>query len=157
MEASKMHVMLDIKDEYKRKGMDNAGVAEATHKEKSVVDRQFAEKNGSQTLLTAYGYAEAAGGRVVFLLDEEWERLQQLAQDLADARELLRDRDQRLGTLSETLKTMTMQNDAQAKIIARLEQRIDEKESSIKRKEEALTLKDKRIEALTDRLLDGGK
>lgn len=157
MDASKMHVMLDIKDEYKRKGMDNAGVAEATHKEKSVVDRQFAEKNGSQTLLTAYGYAEAAGGRIVFMLDEEWERLQQLAQDLADTRELLRDRDQRLGNLSESLKTMTMQNDAQAKIIARLEQRIEEKENSIKRKEEALTLKDKRIEALTDRLLDGAK
>lgn len=157
MEASKMHVMLDIKDEFKRKGMDNAGVAAATHKDKSVVDRQFAEKNGSQTLLTGYGYAEAAGGRIIFMLDEEWDRLQRLAQELSAAMDALRDREQRLGNLSETVNTLTLQNDAKDKLIERLEQRLDEKENSIKRKEEALVLKDKRISDLTDRLLDGGK
>ena len=96
MEAAKMHVMLDIKDEFKRNGMDNAAIADANHKDKSTVDKQFAEKNGTQTLLTAYGYAESLGGRVVFMLDEEWDRLHGLEQAIHDLKDELRDRDQRL-------------------------------------------------------------
>ena len=138
MEATKMHVMLDIKDEFKRVGMDNADVADATHKDKSTVDKQFAEKNGTQSLITAYGYAEAAGGRVVFMLDKEWERYKSIEQELIDISDTLRDREQRLANLSETVKSLSSQVEAQRKMIERLEGMIDKKEEAIARKDAAI-------------------
>lgn len=138
MESAKMHVMLDIKDEFKRIGMDNADVADATHKDKSTVDKQFAEKNGTQSLITAYGYAEAAGGRVVFMLDKEWERYKSIEQELIDISDTLRDREQRLANLSETAKSLSSQVEAQRKMIERLEGMIDKKEEAIARKDAAI-------------------
>lgn len=138
MESAKMHVMLDIKDEFKRIGMDNADVADATHKDKSTVDKQFAEKNGTQSLITAYGYAEAAGGRVVFMLDKDWERYKSIEQELIDISDTLRDREQRLANLSETAKSLSSQVEAQRKMIERLEGMIDKKEEAIARKDAAI-------------------
>lgn len=135
MDASKMHVIMDIKDEFQKQGKDNGAIAEIMHKDKSVVDKQFAEKNGTQTLLTAYGYAEAAGGRIIFMLDEEWERLQAIEKEYIELQEAIRDRDRRLSNMSETAKSMAIQIAANEKTIARLEAKIDEKEKAIDRKD----------------------
>lgn len=142
MDATKMHVMLDIKDEFKSRGQDTKAIAELIHKDKTVVDKQFSEKNGTQSLLTAYGYAEAAGGRVVFMLDEEWERIKQIEKEYAELKDAMKERDQRLGNMAETAKSMAAQIEAQTKIIERLEKQIDDKDESIRRKEAAIARKD---------------
>lgn len=142
MDATMMHVMLDIKDEFKSRGQDTKAIAELIHKDKTVVDRQFSEKNGTQSLLTAYGYAEAAGGRVVFILDDEWERLKAMEAEYPTLKETIRDLDQRLGNMAETAKSMAAQIEAQTKIIERLEKQIDDKDESIRRKEVAISRKD---------------
>lgn len=138
MEAAKMHVMLDIKDEFKRNGMDNAAIADANHKDKSTVDKQFAEKNGTQTLLTAYGYAESLGGRVVFMLDEEWDRLHGLEKEIHDLKDELRDRDQRLSIANESISKMSHEIESQHNMILKLEMNIDKKEAIIDRKDAAI-------------------
>lgn len=137
-----MHVMLDIKDEFKSRGQDTKAIAELIHKDKTVVDKQFSEKNGTQSLLTAYGYAEAAGGRVVFILDEEWERMKEMEAEYPGLKESIRDRDSRLANMAEAANSMAKQIEAQTKIIERLERQIDDKDESIRRKDAAISRKD---------------
>lgn len=148
MEASKMHVMLDIKDRFKAIGSDTNDIAELVHKDSTVVAKQFSEKNGSQTLLTAYGYAEAAGGRVCFMTDEEWDRLHSLEQEIHDLKDELSDRDRRLSTANESISTMTREIESQNRIIVRLEKNIEDKEDSIRRKEQVISGKDAMISEL---------
>lgn len=138
MDAQKMHVMLDIKDEFKRRGNGTSDIAELLHKDSSVVAKQFAEKNGSQTLLTAYGYAEAAGGRIVFMLDEEWDRLHGLEREIHDLQDALRDREQRLTAASDAISKMSNEIENQHNMIVRLEAKIDKKEETIDRKDAAI-------------------
>lgn len=145
MQAIKMHVMLDIKDYFKSLGMGHAEIADIMHKDKTVVDKQLSAQNGTQTLLTSYGYAEAAGGRVIFVRDEDWERLKQMEHEHAELLEQLRDRDQRLGNMSETLKSMSAQIDSQSRTIQRLENRLDDREDSIKKKDATIERKDSMI------------
>lgn len=135
MDAQKMHVMLDIKDAFKAQGKGTAEIADLLHKDNSVVSKQFAEKNGSQTLLTAYGYAEAAGGRIVFLLDEEWDRLHGLEKEIHDLQDALKERDQRLSVANESIGTMTKEIENQHKMILKLELNIEKKEATIDRKD----------------------
>lgn len=142
MDASKMHVMLDIKDAFKSQGLGTEDIAELVHKDSTVVSKQFSEKNGTQTLQTAYGYAEAARGRIVFVLDDEYERWKNEESELEALKADLRDRDTRLGNMSETVKSMAAQIESQTKIIQRLEKQIDDKEDSIRRKEAVISRKD---------------
>lgn len=148
MESAKMHVMLDIKDEFKRIGMDNADVADATHKDKSTVDKQFAEKNGTQTLLTAYGYAEAAGGRVVFLLDSEWEKMMRAEKELSAINAVIADKDNRLSYLAETNNALASQIEAQRKMIERLESNIEKRDAKLEEKDAIISRKDAAIASM---------
>lgn len=142
MNATKMHVMLEIKDLFKLKGMSNEDIADILHKDATVVAKQFAEKNGSQTLATAYGYAEAAGGRIVFVSDELWEQWNKSEKEIIDLTASLQSKEQRLGNLSETVKSMAAQIESQTKIIQRLEKQLDDKDDSIRRKEAVISRKD---------------
>lgn len=142
MDANKMHVMADIKTQYKSKGLDTGDISELVHKDKSTVDKQFAEKNGTQTLLTAYGYAAAAGGRVIFVLDEEWENLKAIEKEIPELREQLRDKEKQLANATEAARAAAQQIEAQTKIIQRLEKQLDDKDESIRRKEAVISRKD---------------
>lgn len=142
MDASKMHVMMDIKDELKRQNLDNEDVAEKMAKEKSVVDKQLGAKNGTQTLLTAYGYAETAGGRIVFMLDSEWEEWQRMKKEYPEIQRKLKEKEISKGKMDSSVEVLTKQIDAQSRIIERLEKQIDDKDESIRRKEAAIARKD---------------
>lgn len=142
MDASKMHVMMDIKDELKRQNMDNEDIAEKMSKEKSVVDKQLGAQNGTQTLLTAYGYAAAAGGRIVFMLDKDWERWKKMEKELPELREQLKDKEKQLDAMKHEAEAASMKADTMNKTIQRLEKQVDDKEDSIRRKEAAISRKD---------------
>lgn len=142
MDAMKMHVMMEIKDFFKTQGKDNTDIAELVHKDVTVVAKQFAEKNGSQTLATAYGYAEAAGGRIIFVSDEDYDLWQKMKQEAPVMQSTLNDREQRLRNMSETVKSMAAQIESQTKIIQRLEKQLDDKDESIRRKETVIARKD---------------
>lgn len=142
MDASKMHVMLDIKDAFKAQGKDVSDIADIVHKDSTVVLKQFSEKNGSQTLATVYGYAEAAAGRIVFMTDADYDRLHAMENEIRTLKDDLRDRDQRLTSANESIAAMTRQIESQNTIIVRLEQNIDVKEESIRRKEIVIERKD---------------
>lgn len=142
MNADKMHVMLDIKDEFRAQGKDHNAIADVMHKEKSVVDKQLSAQNGTQTLLTAYGYAEAAGGRIMFMRDEEWERMKSIEQECIELRESIKEHDRIIAGKADTEKVLTAQIQAQTAIIQRLEKQIDDKEDSIRRKEAVIARKD---------------
>ena len=142
MNADKMHVMMDIKDELKRQNMDNADIAEKMLKDKSVVDKQLGAKNGTQTLLTAYGYAETAGGRVVFMLDAEYDEWQRMKKEYPEMQRKLKEKETSKNKLDSSVDVLTQQIEAQSRIIERLEKQIDEKDESIRRKEAAISRKD---------------
>ena len=148
MDATQMHVMLDIKDTFKAQGKGTTEIADLLHKDNSVVAKQFAEKNGSQTLLTAYGYAEAAGGRIVFMLDDEWNRLHGMEQEIHDLKDELRDRDNRLTVANESISAMTREIEKQHDLIQKLETRIKKKEEKIEEKERIIERKDSALHQL---------
>lgn len=137
-----MHVMLDIKDYFKSQGKDHNDIADLMHKDKTVVDKQLSAQNGTQTLLTSYGYAEAAGGRVVFVMDEDWERWKAMEKELPELREALRDKDKQIDALKSAATAASAQFGEMSRIIERLEKQIDDKDESIRRKEVAISRKD---------------
>ena len=68
-----MHVIGDLVAFANARKYSKQKIADAMHKDVTVVKKQLTETRGNLTLNTAYEYAEALGGVVCFMSDEEYE------------------------------------------------------------------------------------
>lgn len=116
-----MHVMMDICAQLERLGLTRAQLAEMMHVEPNTVAKQLVKQNGELTLRTAYGYAEALRGIILFLPDEEYDALRRAKEILAENESLRQQilsmkvehdqKEDRLNRISATLDRVQRQND----------------------------------------------
>lgn len=139
MDATKMTVMASM-DAYRRDLHESyERVAEEIFKSPATVRKQFTQERGSCTLNTAYGYAEHFGGRVVFVLDKDWEEFEKV--------DIYRDR---IKELEEELTRAHAEHDAQAKQIEGLIETNAELVRANQEKNESIVRKDRTIEQLSE-------
>lgn len=121
MKESQMHVMMDICTQLERLGMTRSDLAEIMHVEPNTVNKQLTKQNGELTLATAYRYAAALHGAIVFLTDDEYDTLKRTHEILAENESLRQQilsmkaehdqKEDRLNRISATLSKVQAQND----------------------------------------------
>ena len=135
-----MHVIGDLVAYANARKYSKQKIADAMHKDVTVVKKQLTETRGNLTLNTAYEYAEALGGVVCFMSDEEYAAYSQLDE--------LRFKIKELEKHEKLLQKYTELNEKfmrQQEMIARLLSKIDIKDEAIMRK-------DRRIDELAKKL-----
>ena len=141
MKESQMHVMMDICTQLERLGMTRSELAETMCIEPNTVNKQLVKQNGELTLATAYRYAAALKGAILFLPDEDVDLLRRskdlqaeadaLRQELASLRRECEDKETRLNRLSATIEKVQTQND-------RFALKLEEKDAEIYRQSETV-------------------
>lgn len=87
MKAEEMRVMGTINDYCVEHNISKQMIADKLHKDVSLVKKQMSG-GGAATLMVAYDYASAAGGTVVFMTDEQYEKMLNVDKYIARITEL---------------------------------------------------------------------
>lgn len=135
-----MHVIGDLVAYANARKYSKQKIADAMHKDVTVVKKQLTETRGNLTLNTAYEYAEALGGVVCFMSDEEYAAYSQLDE--------LRFKIKELEKHEKLLQKYTELNEK----FMRQQEMIDRLLAKIDIKDEALMRKDRRIDELAKKL-----
>ena len=135
-----MHVTGDLVAFANARKYSKQKIADAMHKDVTVVKKQLTETRGNLTLNTAYEYAEALGGVVCFMSDEEYAAYSQLDE--------LRIKIKELEKHEKLLQKYTELNEK----FMRQQEMIDRLLAKIDIKDEALMRKDRRIDELAKKL-----
>ena len=140
MRKEDMHVIGDLVAFANARKYSKQKIADAMHKDVTVVKKQLTETRGNLTLNTAYEYAEALGGVVCFMSDEEYAAYSQLDE--------LRIKIKELEKHEKLLQKYTELNEK----FMRQQEMIDRLLAKIDIKDEALMRKDRRIDELAKKL-----
>lgn len=140
MRKEEMHVIGDLVAYANARKYSKQKIADAMHKDVTVVKKQLTETRGNLTLNTAYEYAEALGGVVCFMSDEEYAAYSQLDE--------LRFKIKELEKHEKLLQKYTELNEK----FMRQQEMIDRLLAKIDIKDEALMRKDRRIDELAKKL-----
>lgn len=128
MKSTEMHVVIDMNAHRQAIGMTKQQLADKMHKDVSVVGKQISENKRSNLMLfNAYEFAEALGGGVKFLTDEQiadLEKIEDLKAAVADA-DKLREENERLKT--ENTQAIERINRLKAKLSAK-DEAVDRKD-----------------------------
>lgn len=135
-----MHVIGDLVAFANARKYSKQKIADAMHKDVTVVKKQLTETRGNLTLNTAYEYAEALGGVVCFMSDEEYAAYLQLDE--------LRIKIKELEKHEKLLQKYTELNEK----FMRQQEMIDRLLTKIDIKDEAIMRKDRRIDELAKKL-----
>lgn len=135
-----MHVIGDLVSFANARKYSKQKIADAMHKDVTVVKKQLTETRGNLTLNTAYEYAEALGGVVCFMSDEEYAAYLQLDE--------LRIKIKELEKHEKLLQKYTELNEK----FMRQQEMIDRLLAKIDTKDEAIMRKDRRIDELAKKL-----
>ena len=135
-----MHVIGDLVAFANARKYSKQKIADAMHKDVTVVKKQLTETRGNLTLNTAYEYAEALGGVVCFMSDEEYAAYSQLDE--------LRIKIKELEKHEKLLQKYTELNEK----FMRQQEMIDRLLAKIDIKDEAIMRKDRRIDELAKKL-----
>lgn len=135
-----MHVIGDLVAYANARKYSKQKIADAMHKDVTVVKKQLTETRGNLTLNTAYEYAEALGGVVCFMSDEEYAAYLQLDE--------LRIKIKELEKHEKLLQKYTELNEK----FMRQQEMIDRLLTKIDIKDEAIMRKDRRIDELAKKL-----
>lgn len=135
-----MHVIGDLVAYANARKYSKQKIADAMHKDVTVVKKQLTETRGNLTLNTAYEYAEALGGVVCFMSDEEYAAYLQLDDLKIKIKEL-----ERYEKLERKYTELSEKFLRQQDMIDRLLAKIDIKDEAIMRK-------DRRIDELAKKL-----
>ena len=135
-----MHVIGDLVAYANARKYSKQKIADAMHKDVTVVKKQLTETRGNLTLNTAYEYAEALGGVVCFMSDEEYAAYSQLDE--------LRIKIKELEKHEKLLQKYTELNEK----FMRQQEMIDRLLTKIDTKDEAIMRKDRRIDELAKKL-----
>lgn len=135
-----MHVIGDLVAYANARKYSKQKIADAMHKDVTVVKKQLTETRGNLTLNTAYEYAEALGGVVCFMSDEEYAAYSQLDE--------LRFKIKELEKHEKLLQKYTELNEK----FMRQQEMIDRLLTKIDIKDEAIMRKDRRIDELAKKL-----
>lgn len=135
MKASEMKVV-DSMDKFRTKSnISIRKLAEALGVDDSSLSKQLKEIRGGIQLNTAYRIAEMLGGRIVFIPDAEWDRLQKASTEPAT--------DQ---CDKHTAELQAQMIQAQKEIIERLQARVDRLDQRLDLRDTMLREKDQIIE-----------
>lgn len=140
MRKEDMHVIGDLVAFANARKYSKQKIADAMHKDVTVVKKQLTETRGNLTLNTAYEYAEALGGVVCFMSDEEYAAYSQLDE--------LRIKIKELEKHEKLLQKYTELNEK----FMRQQEMIDRLLAKIDTKDEAIMRKDRRIDELAKKL-----
>lgn len=140
MKKEEMHVIGDLVAYANARKYSKQKIADAMHKDVTVVKKQLTETRGNLTLNTAYEYAEALGGVVCFMSDEEYAAYLQLDDLKIRIKEL-----ERYEKLERKYTELSEKFLRQQDMIDRLLAKIDIKDEAIMRK-------DRRIDELAKKL-----
>lgn len=140
MRKEDMHVIGDLVAFANAQKYSKQKIADAMHKDVTVVKKQLTETRGNLTLNTAYEYAEALGGVVCFMSDEEYAAYSQLDE--------LRIKIKELEKHEKLLQKYTELNEK----FMRQQEMIDRLLAKIDTKDEAIMRKDRRIDELAKKL-----
>lgn len=140
MRKEEMHVIGDLVAYANARKYSKQKIADAMHKDVTVVKKQLTETRGNLTLNTAYEYAEALGGVVCFMSDEEYAAYSQLDE--------LRFKIKELEKHEKLLQKYTELNEK----FMRQQEMIDRLLAKIDTKDEAIMRKDRRIDELAKKL-----
>lgn len=140
MRKEEMHVIGDLVAYANARKYSKQKIADAMHKDVTVVKKQLTETRGNLTLNTAYEYAEALGGVVCFMSDEEYVAYSQLDE--------LRFKIKELEKHEKLLQKYTELNEK----FMRQQEMIDRLLAKIDIKDEAIMRKDRRIDELAKKL-----
>ena len=135
-----MHVIGDLVAYANARKYSKQKIADAMHKDVTVVKKQLTETRGNLTLNTAYEYAEALGGVVCFMSDEDYAAYSQLDE--------LRIKIKELEKHEKLLQKYTELNEK----FMRQQEMIDRLLTKIDIKDEAIMRKDHRIDELAKKL-----
>ena len=135
-----MHVIGDLVAYANARKYSKQKIADAMHTDVTVVKKQLTETRGNLTLNTAYEYAEALGGVVCFMSDEEYAAYSQLDE--------LRFKIKELEKHEKLLQKYTELNEK----FMRQQEMIDRLLAKIDIKDEAIMRKDRRIDELAKKL-----
>lgn len=135
-----MHVIGDLVAYANARKYSKQKIADAMHKDVTVVKKQLTETRGNLTLNTAYEYAEALGGVVCFMSDEDYAAYSQLDE--------LRFKIKELEKHEKLLQKYTELNEK----FMRQQEMIDRLLTKIDIKDEAIMRKDHRIDELAKKL-----
>lgn len=128
MKSTEMHVVIDMNAHREAIQMSKQALADKVHKDVSVVGKQITEtKRTNMLLFNAYEFAEALGGGVKFLTDEQiadLERIKDLKAAAADA-DKLREENERLK--AENAQAIERINRLKAKLSAK-DEAVDRKD-----------------------------
>lgn len=128
MKSSEMHVVIDMNAHREAIQMSKQALADKVHKDVSVVGKQITEtKRTNMLLFNAYEFAEALGGGVKFLTDEQiadLEHIGELKAAAADA-DKLREENERLK--AENAQAIERINRLKAKLSAK-DEAVDRKD-----------------------------
>ena len=148
MKATEMHVIRDLNTRRAALGTSVRELADALCKDETTVRRQINTKDStSVTLYIAYEYAQALGGAVMFLTDEQVETLK----TATDTARLFADQEKRIAELTAENERLSASVAKQKGIVAAQEAKIERLESSIERKDAAIERKDAKIGELLAR------
>lgn len=154
MDATKMHVMTDIRSEFNIQGKLNDAIAELVCKDVTVVAKQFSEKSRNITLQTAYEYAAAAGGRIAFVRDDDWDFWHQdTSSTYGQVQEALSTANERVEYFKNLLQSEKKRAEWLEKLVMKLEMNLDKKEGAIDRKDAVIAKKD---DVITELLVKNG-
>lgn len=140
MRKEEMHVIGDLVAYANARKYSKQKIADAMHKDVTVVKKQLTETRGNLTLNTAYEYAEALGGVVCFMSDEEYAAYLQLDDLKIKIKELEKH--------EKLLQKYTELNEK----FMRQQEMIDRLLAKIDIKDEAIMRKDRRIDELAKKL-----
>jgi hypothetical protein len=140
MRKEEMHVIGDLVAYANARKYSKQKIADAMHKDVTVVKKQLTETRGNLTLNTAYEYAEALGGVVCFMSDEEYAAYLQLDDLKIKIKDL-----ERYEKLERKYTELSEKFLRQQDMIDRLLAKIDIKDEAIMRK-------DRRIDELAKKL-----
>ncbi len=134
MDRNEMHVVVDMNDFCNDRGISKQSIAEELHKDLSVVKKQLSERAGNLTLQTAYEYAEQLHGSIVFLPDEQLEKLKTL-QTLESRIEFYQaqheQQDKQIMALTDTVKQQQEVIKQQQAQLERTYKKIDSKDAML--------------------------
>lgn len=126
-------------------------LADKVHKDISTVNKQLDPNNGNMQLATLCEYAEALGGKIVFMSDDAL--LEMSSSDVSTMRMRMAELGQQNETLIKQVQHQERIIEEKDKRIAALRAVVVRKDEQIEEKDKAIVRKDKRLDDLYDRLL----
>lgn len=156
MKSNEMHVVIDMNAHRQAIGMTKQQLADKVHKDVSVVGKQITEtKRTNMLLFNAYEFAEALGGGVKFLTDEqiaELEKIEDLKNEAHNA-EMLQSE---LAKLQSENAKLRADNDKLSAANERLLAAVSKKDDAIERKDAMLHKLLREKEAATKQMHKAG-